>query len=235
MSNLTLHGSVLAAGCVIATAIVAAVIVQKLLLEQQHHDSAASIDTNTSKVQAHIAKKQKQRERDQSSALNTAPTASSTSTTSSSSSTQLPPGQTLAKSWIVLDLGSRPSTDLYDPWHKPNEWSLKLTGVTGGDRSITLQELRSLGVQTYAAVTWHCVTGWSAVGLSFEGVAITKLIELVQPLPGWQGVLQLSADGYTTNVYRSVTQQFDYSYCSSHTAMLHDINRHLCVDVILCR
>jgi DMSO/TMAO reductase YedYZ molybdopterin-dependent catalytic subunit len=203
MSNLSLQGPALATGCVIATAAFVAIIGQKLLLKQQQLQRHAntSIDTSTSQVQAHIAKKQKQRERDQSAALNTASTASS-SNSSSSSSRQLPPGQTLAKSWIVLDLGSRPSTDIYDPWHKPDKWSLKLTGLAGGDRSITLQVLRSLGVQTYAAVTWHCVTGWTTVGLSFEGVPMTKLIELVQPLPGWQGVLQLSADGYSTNVYR---------------------------------
>jgi DMSO/TMAO reductase YedYZ molybdopterin-dependent catalytic subunit len=200
MSTLSLQGCALAAVCVIA--VLAAIIVEKVLLKQQRQHSAGSIDTSTSQVQAHIAKKQKQKERDQSAALNTASTASSTSSSSSSRSTQLPPGQTLARSWIVLDLGSRPSTDLYDPWHKPDEWSLKLTSVAGGDRSITLQELRSLGVQTYAAVTWHCVTGWSTAGLSFEGVPMTKLIELVQPMPGWQGVLQLSADGYSTNVYR---------------------------------
>jgi DMSO/TMAO reductase YedYZ molybdopterin-dependent catalytic subunit len=189
----------LAIGCALTTATAAAIIVQKLLFKQQRRESAGSIDTSTPQVQAHIAKKQKQRARDQSAAANRASAASSSN---SSSSTQLPPGQTLAKSWIVLDLGSRPNTDIYDPWHKPDQWSLKLTGVAGGDRSITLQELRSLGVQTYAAVTWHCVTGWSTVGLSFHGVPMFKLIELVQPLPGWRGVLQLSADGYTTNVYR---------------------------------
>ncbi|KAG5191089.1 Oxidoreductase, molybdopterin-binding domain-containing protein [Tribonema minus] len=126
----------------------------------------------------------------------------------------LPRGQTLARSWIVLDLGTSPSRQSYDPWSRPDDWTLRVTGLKGGHKTLTLQQLRGLGVRQYSDVAWHCVTGWSAVGLQLEGVPMAAVLQALGPAEGWRGALQVSADGYTVNVHREDLESSDAFVCT---------------------
>ncbi|CAM9688502.1 unnamed protein product, partial [Discosporangium mesarthrocarpum] len=65
----------------------------------------------------------------------------------------LPLGQKLAKSWIVLDLGTRPPPGQYhELWEEDGgEWGLTFFGGRGGKNGIKLglKELRQLGTRVY--------------------------------------------------------------------------------------
>ncbi|CAM9335609.1 unnamed protein product [Choristocarpus tenellus] len=114
----------------------------------------------------------------------------------------LPPGQALTKSWIVLDLGTRPPPGPYhDLWsggdngsHDGGEWGIKFFGGKGPKEStgikLGLAELKELGTRVYSE-DWHCVTGWSAVDLTFTGVPFQTIISRINPGEGWVGILQV--------------------------------------------
>jgi len=121
---------------------------------------------------------------------------------SSSSGTPLPPGQYVVKKWIILDLGLRPSREMYDPWQKPDTWRLVVSGLVANPVQLTLADLRQLGLRRYEGIDFHCATGWSALQLGFEGVPFRALLDHVRPDERWVCLYQVSADGYTTNCHR---------------------------------
>src|SRR5690606_31156663 len=47
---------------------------------------------------------------------------------------------------------------------------------------------------------FHCVTGWSVLDLSWEGLSLAHLLELVEPLPSAEHLLFQAESGYTTNL-----------------------------------
>lgn len=62
---------------------------------------------------------------------------------------QLPPGQREVKSWIVLDLGIRPTMNL-------NNYKLELEGLLGNNEFISFNQLKDIGVETFKS-DFHCV------------------------------------------------------------------------------
>lgn len=125
------------------------------------------------------------------------------------SSAGLPEGQTAAKKWIVLDLGLRPPPGAFTL--DPAGWKLRiaLPGAAGA-AELTMADVSALGVRQYADHQWHCVTGWSALGLVFDGVPLARLLEHEKvrsaaggmPVP-WSWLVQRSADGYSAPVCRT--------------------------------
>jgi DMSO/TMAO reductase YedYZ molybdopterin-dependent catalytic subunit len=120
----------------------------------------------------------------------------------------LPEGQTAAKKWILLDLGLRPAAGAYSL--EPSEWKLSVLAAGGGSAAfLTMDDVRSMGVQRYDAHRWHCVTGWSALDLDFEGVPLANVLghPKVRAIAGdsaasWSWLYQRGADGYTAPVAR---------------------------------
>lgn len=105
---------------------------------------------------------------------------------------RLPPGQRRTGKWPVLDLGERPRVD-------PAEWRLAVNGLV--ENPVTLNWV-ALGRLPQVDVTAdiHCVTSWSLLDVSWQGVAARDLIRLVRPRPTARFVLFRSHDGYSTNV-----------------------------------
>lgn len=119
------------------------------------------------------------------------------------------PGQHSVSRWIRLDLGF-PLVELYPLWQQPNAWRLRVRGLVSKEIDVGLQELTQLGAtEVFECLTWHCVTGWSAHGLSFTGISLKRLLAYLQPLDDWQCLWQLSADGYTTAVTREEAERDD--------------------------
>lgn len=122
----------------------------------------------------------------------------------------LPLGQTAAKRWIVLDLGLRPKPGTYSL--DPAQWKLVVRGGAGSEHAaLTLAEIQSLGAKCFEEHTWHCVTGWSALGLQFEGVPLEAILahpKVRTALGGrqWTWLFQRAADGYTAPVCREDTE-----------------------------
>jgi DMSO/TMAO reductase YedYZ molybdopterin-dependent catalytic subunit len=99
--------------------------------------------------------------------------------------TALPPGQYLTNDFPVLSAGPTPHVPL-------EEWRLEV----GDERSWTWEEFRALPSETIT-VDIHCVTSWSKLGTTWEGVSVDTLLEGVEP---GAYVMAHSYGGYTTNL-----------------------------------
>ncbi|KAJ1624385.1 Oxidoreductase, molybdopterin-binding domain-containing protein [Pavlovales sp. CCMP2436] len=117
----------------------------------------------------------------------------------------LPEGQTLASKWVILDLGLRPAPGSYSL--EPSAWRLSIVLPGGACATLTMADVQELGISTYADRQWHCVTGWSATGLSYDGVPLSRVLAHPKVLaaagsemPHWTWLLQRSADGYSVPV-----------------------------------
>jgi DMSO/TMAO reductase YedYZ molybdopterin-dependent catalytic subunit len=95
----------------------------------------------------------------------------------------LPPGQYLVDDFPVLSAGPTPNVPL-------DQWRLEI-----GDRSWSWEEFRALPSESMT-VDIHCVTSWSKLGTTWEGVSLDALIE--EPLAPY--VMAHSYGGYTTNL-----------------------------------
>ena len=104
-------------------------------------------------------------------------------------SSRVPPGQYVTEDFPVLSAGPSPHTPL-------EEWTFSI--VAGDDRKTwTWDEFRSLPSETLTADI-HCVTRWSKLDTSWEGVSVeTLLAEAGQEAPY---VLAFCDGGYTTNL-----------------------------------
>src|SRR5436309_2445264 len=88
---------------------------------------------------------------------------------------RLPPGQTLAKDWPVLDLGIQPDVT-------PAKFRLDIDGAVENRVSLQLEEVLALP-QTERISDIHCVTQWSRYDNRWKGIASRTLLDLVRPMP----------------------------------------------------
>ena len=131
------------------------------------------------------------------------------------------PGNHVVKKWVVLDLGNRPSRATYDPWSAGDDHRISFTGLGpdgAGSRDLTLRHIKAVAGGDWVRMPpcdWHCVTGWSTLGLCFRGVPFSAVVDALSkdddgkendpafaPRPGWRRIYQRSADGYDTTVQR---------------------------------
>ncbi|MBI3627807.1 MAG: molybdopterin-dependent oxidoreductase [Candidatus Sungbacteria bacterium] len=106
---------------------------------------------------------------------------------------RLPPGQMLTKAFPILDLGIRPSKELYP------RWSLELKGNIENPKTLSLDELKQLANQNITA-DFHCVTRWSRFDLHWQGIPFSKIIQIANPKSDTKFVVFHAFDKYTTNV-----------------------------------
>jgi DMSO/TMAO reductase YedYZ molybdopterin-dependent catalytic subunit len=105
-------------------------------------------------------------------------------------SVELPPGQYLVEDFPVLSAGPTPSIDLED-------WELTITNETGDQQRWDWNGFRALPSEPIT-VDIHCVTHWSKLDTTWEGVSLDTLLEGVQTSASF--ALTSSYDGYTTNL-----------------------------------
>jgi len=105
---------------------------------------------------------------------------------------RLPPGQHQVSSLPVLDIGVHPVIELA-------EWRLAIQGLVNHPRQFTWDELQTLP-QVAITADIHCVTHWSCLDVTWSGIAVKSLLELVQPQPEGRFVSLVSYDNYTTNL-----------------------------------
>lgn len=103
---------------------------------------------------------------------------------------RIPPGQYLIGDFPVLSAGPTPKIRLED-------WILTVTGLDGNEKAWTWDEFQSLPSETFK-VDIHCVTKWSKLDTTWEGVSCDVLFEGLQTGAGYGYVR--SHGGYTTNV-----------------------------------
>ena len=80
----------------------------------------------------------------------------------------------------------------------PKTYFLKVDGLVSQTASFTLLDLAEYP-RAEKLVTIRCVAGWSVKAL-WEGISLTELLAVVQPLPQANTVIFHAADGYTTSL-----------------------------------
>ncbi|WP_346540007.1 sulfite oxidase-like oxidoreductase [Micromonospora sp. DPT] len=107
-----------------------------------------------------------------------------------SSGPALPPGQYLTEDFPVLSAGPTPRVPL-------DTWEFVLTTETGTEFRWTWDEMAGLPQET-PTVDIHCVTHWSKLGTSWQGISLDTLLEGVDTTARY--ALAHSYGGYTTNL-----------------------------------
>ena len=106
---------------------------------------------------------------------------------------RLPPGQyDTGATWPVLTAEVTPNLDVMT-------WSFSTEGLVERPTRWSWAEIRDLPSSSYEGDI-HCVTTWSKLGMSFEGVSVDTLLDASGPSPNATHVLAFSHTGYTTNL-----------------------------------
>ena len=85
------------------------------------------------------------------------------------SADRIPPGQYVTDDFPILTAGPTPRLPLED------EWRFTLTDLGGTDRTWTWTEFNKLPSET-VTVDIHCVTKWSKLDTTWEGVSVETLL-----------------------------------------------------------
>jgi DMSO/TMAO reductase YedYZ molybdopterin-dependent catalytic subunit len=80
-----------------------------------------------------------------------------------------------------------------------SSWTFVVEGEVARPTTWTWDEMHTLSPSTYEGDI-HCVTTWSRLGMTFGGVSLDTIFDVVRPLPAATHVLAVSHTGYTTNV-----------------------------------
>ncbi len=105
---------------------------------------------------------------------------------------RIPPGQVVTTKWPVLHYGNVPSAD-------PASWTFTVSGLVERPFAIQYDELLQLPM-TRVVCDIHCVTTWSRLDNTFEGVAVRQLLERAGVRPAAQYCLVFAEQGFTTNL-----------------------------------
>jgi DMSO/TMAO reductase YedYZ molybdopterin-dependent catalytic subunit len=105
---------------------------------------------------------------------------------------RVPPGQSLTEKFPVLHYGGVPKVDV-------SKWTFRIWGLVEKERKLSYEEFIALPeVKVFSDV--HCVTGWSKLDNTWEGVSTQVIKGLVKILPEAKFVIVHGAGGFTTNL-----------------------------------
>ncbi len=103
-----------------------------------------------------------------------------------------PPGQYLTGKFPVLHYGSIPRVDLAT-------WDFRVYGLVDAPLTLTWEQLRALPRMSQT-VDIHCVTRWSKLDTTWEGVSVRTVLDLAGVRPEATHALVHAEQGYTTNL-----------------------------------
>jgi DMSO/TMAO reductase YedYZ molybdopterin-dependent catalytic subunit len=109
-------------------------------------------------------------------------------------SQRIPPGQSRTKKWPVLDASGSPRIE-------PSKWRLRMEGLVRTPVEWSLDDFFQLPrVKVFS--DFHCVTRWSRLGNTWEGISTRELVERAGGLSAdAKFVLAYGYDyGWTTNL-----------------------------------
>ena len=119
-----------------------------------------------------------------------------------------PPGQFVTDKFPVLTFGPTPRIDL-------DTWQFKVSGLVDEEITLDWREFNDLPQVTLDA-EFHCVTQWSKLQNTWQGILFTDVMKLVTPKPEAKYVLAHCYGGYTTNVSLDVLLDDDVMFAHSH-------------------
>ncbi len=114
---------------------------------------------------------------------------------------RVPPGQYLTEKFPVLHYGSVPKVDL-------GGWDFRVFGSVENPFTLRWDEFRTLP-RTSVTTDIHCVTRWSKLDTTWEGVPIQAVLELARLRPEAAFVVAHCEQGYTANLPLSVLDDDD--------------------------
>ena len=121
---------------------------------------------------------------------------------------RVPPGQHPTRRWPVLHHGDVPVFD-------PQTWDLRLNGRIEKPVRLDWEAVLALPRITVNA-DLHCVTRWSALDNTWEGVAAREILSLVRLKSGAAFVLFHAEGGYTANLPLSAFADDDVLLAIKH-------------------
>ena len=107
---------------------------------------------------------------------------------------RLPPGQSLTQKFPVLHYGPVPVFN-------PSTWDFRIWGMVEKERTFGWDEFNQLP-RSKLTMDIHCVTRWSKMDTSWEGVSVRDLVDqdFICLKPGAKHVLQHAEYGFTVNL-----------------------------------
>jgi DMSO/TMAO reductase YedYZ molybdopterin-dependent catalytic subunit len=105
---------------------------------------------------------------------------------------RIPPGQSLTDRFPVLHYGPVPHVDL-------EKWDFKIFGLVGEPVRFTWAEFMKLP-QSQVTMDIHCVTRWSKLDTTWEGVLATDLMKHIDLKPQAKFVISHAEYGFTANI-----------------------------------
>ncbi len=119
-----------------------------------------------------------------------------------------PPGQFVTDRFPVLTFGPTPRISLDD-------WQFKIFGLVDEEVTLDWKQFNDLPQVTLDA-EFHCVTQWSKLQNTWQGILFTDVMKLVKPNPEAKYVMAHCYGGYTTNVALDVLVDDDVMFAHSH-------------------
>ena len=105
---------------------------------------------------------------------------------------RVPAGQYVTQKFPVLSYGPTPKIDL-------KTWTLRVFGLV--ERPLELSWAQFIG-QGWTTINsdFHCVTQWSALDQTWEGIPFSEVVGPAMPKPEAKFVMAHCFGGYTTNI-----------------------------------
>ena len=121
---------------------------------------------------------------------------------------EVPPGQFVTEKFPVLTFGAVPEIDL-------ETWRFEVLGLVEKELRLNWDEFVGLGQETVHA-EFHCVTQWSRLENTWEGVPFSNVMELAKPEPDARFAMVHCYGGYSTNLPLDLLMGGDVIFAYKH-------------------
>ena len=119
-----------------------------------------------------------------------------------------PPGQFVTEKFPVLTFGPTPRVPTA-------EWRFRVFGLVAEELTLDWEQFNGLPQVTLDA-EFHCVTQWSKLQNTWQGILFTDLMKIINPNPEARYVMAHCYGGYTANVALDVLLDDDVLFAHSH-------------------
>ncbi len=114
---------------------------------------------------------------------------------------RIPPGQVVTPGWPILYAGSVPSLT-------KDNWNLMIHGEVENPITLDYDDLLKLK-HTTLTCDIHCVTTWSKLGMTWEGIKYKDLMDIVKPTRKANFAVFECEQGFTINLPTSILYDDD--------------------------
>ena len=129
-----------------------------------------------------------------------------------SANAKAPPGQFLTEKFPVLTYGPTPKIDT-------KEWRFRVFGLVEEELELDWKEFLALPQVTLAA-DFHCVTQWSRLDNTWQGIPFSEVMKRIKPKPEGKFVMVHCYGGYTTNLELEALLEEDVLFAHTHDGKL---------------